>query len=50
MASNLIMAKSTTIKVLKVTKDRLDKYGQFGDTYDDILTRVLDLADKCKQK
>lgn len=34
------------IAVSQESKERLDKIGSKGDTYDDIIRRLLDLAEK----
>jgi len=39
----------TTIRVKTETKDRLVKYGSYGDSHDDILNKVLDLAEENKK-
>ena len=36
------MKDITTISLTKTTKNRLIKCGKFGDTYDDILNRLLE--------
>jgi len=40
------MAHTTTIPTTKVVRDRLKEYGQKGETYTDILTRLMDSIDK----
>ena len=35
-----------TIAVSPETKDRLDKQGGKGDSYDDIIKRILDIVEK----
>jgi hypothetical protein len=40
------MAEATTIPTTKVVRDRLKGYGQKGETYSDILNRLMDTADK----
>ena len=42
------MDKKTTIWLSESTKKRLDAIGEFNDTYDSILNRILD--DVCKRK
>ncbi len=42
------MVESTTIKITKATKDRLTKYGMMGDTYEDVITRILDEYEEMK--
>jgi len=34
--------KMTTMRVSKTTLDRLKKHGDFGDTYDTIINKLLD--------
>lgn len=36
----------TTIQITKTTRDELKKHGIKGDTYDKIIRRLLELADK----
>ena len=36
----------TTIRLSMETKNRLDKLGAKGDSYEDIVKRLLDLAEK----
>jgi predicted CopG family antitoxin len=35
------MKKMTTIWISKETKEKLDKLGKFGESYNDILKRLL---------
>lgn len=42
------MGPSTTIRVEKATKKRIDEHGQKGETYDQILKRILDKYEKFK--
>jgi hypothetical protein len=37
---------TTTIPTTKTIRDRLKSYGHKGETYSDILTRMMDLIDK----
>lgn len=37
-----MVEKTKTIRVAKDTKERLDKFGKFGESYEDILIRLLD--------
>jgi uncharacterized FlgJ-related protein len=37
---------ATTIPTTKVVRDRLKSYGQKGETYSDILIRMMDAIDK----
>ncbi len=36
----------TTIRVAKKTRDRLARHGQFGQTIDDVVNRVLDTVEE----
>jgi predicted DNA-binding protein len=36
----------TTIRISQENKNRLDKLGGKGDTYDDILGRILTIAER----
>jgi len=36
----------TTIQISKATRDELKKHGIKGDTYDEIIRRLLELANK----
>jgi len=38
--------EKTTIAITPENKSRLDKLGGKGDTYDDILSRILDQIEK----
>ena len=42
------MAKTeiTTIRVAKKTRDRLARHGEFGQTIDDVVNRVLDTVEE----
>lgn len=42
--------KITTIRVNKKTKERLCKVGNYSDTADDILNRLLDNFEKRRKK
>lgn len=44
------MNEKTTIQVTVKTKDRLDKIGIKGDTYDDIINRLLDQVTRKRNK
>ena len=35
------------IKINKITKDRLTALGSMNDTYDSVIFKLLDHADKC---
>ncbi len=39
------MSEATTIPVTKDVRDRLKKYGMKGETYNDILKRLMDEVD-----
>lgn len=39
-------AEATTIPTTKSIRDRLKGYGQKGETYSDILTRMMDSIDR----
>ena len=44
------MAKDdSAIKVSKATKNRLEEHGKMGDTYEDVIIKLLDNADTSKQ-
>lgn len=38
----------TSIPLSRKTRDRLKKYGCVGETYDIVLTRLMDEHDECK--
>ncbi|MHC1575846.1 MAG: DUF7557 family protein [Methanosarcinaceae archaeon] len=40
------MSESTTIPTTKVVRDRLKSYGQKGETYSDILNRLMDYVNR----
>jgi hypothetical protein len=40
----------TTIPLRKATRDRLKQLGGKGETYDDILNRLIDLANPLKRQ
>ena len=42
------MASMTTISVTKDTHKRLEDHGRFRDTMNDIIIRLLDIAEKKK--
>ncbi len=37
---------ATTIAVNESTRDKLKSYGRKGDTYDDIIQRMMDIVDR----
>lgn len=40
------MGETTTIPLSKETRDLLKKYGQKGETYDELIRRLLDTAEQ----
>lgn len=40
------MAGATTVPTTKMVRDRLKSYGRKGETYSDILIRLMDTVDK----
>ena len=38
----------STIKLSKATKERLEKHGKMGDTYEDVIKMLLDKVEKEK--
>lgn len=40
----------TTIKISKATKERLANYGRMGDSYEDVLVKVLDRLDELEKE
>lgn len=40
------MSESTTIPTTKIVRDRLKSYGQKGETYSDILNRLMDYVNR----
>ncbi len=43
------MGDVTTIPLTKATRDRLKKAGRKGETYDDLLNRILDLHEQVEK-
>jgi len=44
------MAKDdSAIKVSKATKNRLEEHGKMGDTYENVIVKLLDMADANKK-
>jgi hypothetical protein len=39
------MSEVTTQKLAKTTLERVKKYGKMGDTFDDALSRILDILE-----
>jgi hypothetical protein len=44
------MSDITTIRVKKITRDRLEKYGYKSDSFDYILNKLMDNAKKVELK
>jgi hypothetical protein len=47
------MSTSSMVKVGKMsdsTYSRIKKYGEFGDTFDDLVNKVLDMLEECRSK
>lgn len=42
------MTDSTTQKLKTKTLERVQKYGKMGDTFDDVLNKILDMMEKRK--
>ena len=40
------MGETTTIPLSKKTRDLLKKYGQKGETYDELIRRLLEMAEQ----
>jgi len=40
------MGETTTIPLSKATRDLLKKYGQKGETYDELIRRLLEMAEQ----
>ena len=40
------MGETTTIPLTKETRDLLKRYGQKGETYDELIRRLLQVAEK----
>jgi hypothetical protein len=40
------MGETTTIPLSKETRDLLKKYGQKGETYDELIRRLLEVAEQ----
>lgn len=38
----------TTINLKNITKQRLTKYGKYGDSMDNILNKIMNTYDECK--
>jgi hypothetical protein len=42
------MTNYTTMPVKRDVKERLFRYGEMGDTYSDVLVKLMDIADGLK--
>jgi len=42
------MAEITTIQLSKETRDQLKELGKKGETYDDIIRRLMEKAKECE--
>jgi hypothetical protein len=42
----IAMAKTTTIPLRPETRDLLKKYGRKGETYDDLIRRLVEIAEQ----
>lgn len=42
------MSDSTTQKLKTKTLERAKKYGEMGDTFDDVVNKIIDLLEKRK--
>jgi hypothetical protein len=42
------MGETTTIPLSKETRDLLKKYGQKGETYDELIRRLLEIAEQAE--
>lgn len=38
----IIMSETVNMKLRRATRERLKEFGRYGDTYDDILNRLMD--------
>ena len=47
--SDKTQRKMTTMRISTATLERLRKFGDFGDTYEKIVNKLMDLAEKQKQ-
>lgn len=51
MTKQEIVENKDMVKTLKISDDthtRLKKFGQFGDSFEDILNRLMDIAEEKK--
>lgn len=40
----------TTIQLSKETRERLKEFGKMGETYDDVIKRLIKIAKECEKK
>lgn len=40
---------TTTIALTRKVRDRLKKYGHKGESYDDLIDRLLNVIDRCSE-
>jgi len=40
----------TTIQLSKETKEQLKEFGKMGETYDDVIKRLIKIAKECDKK
>jgi hypothetical protein len=41
-------SSSTAVRVRRITRDRIYKYGKFQETFDQVLNRILDDYEGCR--
>lgn len=44
------MAEETTIRISKELKERLRKRGEMGESYEDVIRKLLDKVEKTEKK
>lgn len=42
------MYNNTTIRITKTTKEKLKALGKKGDTYDDVISKLIGEIEKCR--
>jgi predicted CopG family antitoxin len=42
--------ESTTIQLSKQTREKLKEIGKMGETYDDVIKRLIEKAKECEKK
>jgi len=45
---NFSIKSKTTIPLMKVTRQKLITYGKKGETWDELVNRLMDMVDKSK--